>query len=208
MPLTRKCWCCRPARFWSRILNGTGISSSNSLGVIDPDWKIAGVGDLNGDGEADIVWRHTDGTLAIWLMNGAGISGSAVLGVVDPNWRIAGVGDFNGDGKADILWRNTDGTVFEWLMNGLAVSSYSPVAVISTDWQIAGTGDFNGDGKSDILWRNNAGGAYIWLMNGAGHQQRRVARRRRHELADCRDRGFQRRRQIRYPVAPHQRPSL
>jgi hypothetical protein len=36
-----------------------------------------GVGDFNGDAKADILWRHTDGSIAIWLMNGTAPLSSA-----------------------------------------------------------------------------------------------------------------------------------
>ena len=38
-------------------------------------WAPAGplpeTGDFNGDGKSDILWRNTNGEMAIWLMNGA-----------------------------------------------------------------------------------------------------------------------------------------
>jgi len=37
-------------------------------------WTIVRLGDFNGDGRSDIIWRHSDGTTAIWLMDGIGIS--------------------------------------------------------------------------------------------------------------------------------------
>ena len=70
--------------------------------------RSSGIGDFNGDGKADILWRHSDGMPAIWLMNGTSVSSNASIGAVPmPTGRIVGTGDFNGDGKADILWRHT-----------------------------------------------------------------------------------------------------
>jgi subtilisin family serine protease len=131
---------------------------------------IAGVGDFNGDGKSDILWRNTStGQVTMWLMNGTSMSTSATL-ATDPAWTVAGVGDFNGDGKSDILWRNTStGQVTMWLMNGATMTSWaSIIGSGNTAWTVAGVGDFNGDGKSDILWRNTSTGQVtMWLMNGA-----------------------------------------
>jgi FG-GAP repeat len=69
------------------------------------DWTTVGVGDFDGDGKADILWRHTSREVPIWFMNGTTIASVGLLGRVGTDWTIAGVGDFNGDGKADILWQ-------------------------------------------------------------------------------------------------------
>jgi hypothetical protein len=94
--------------------------------------------DVDGDGKADLVWRHmSSGEVAIWLMNGPTIASSGHLGGVPLAWEITGAGDVNGDGKADIIWRNSQtGTVAIWLMNGLTVLSTGFPASTSTDWKI------------------------------------------------------------------------
>jgi hypothetical protein len=126
--------------------------------------------DVDGDGKADLVWRHmSSGEVAIWLMNGATIASFGFLGGVPLAWEIADTGDVNGDGKADIIWRNSQtGTVAVWLMNGLSITSVGFPASTSTDWQIAGVGDVNNDGKADLVWHHmSSGEVVIWLMNGA-----------------------------------------
>ena len=67
------------------------------------DWTVVGVGDFNGDGKADILWRHTSGTLYQWQMNGTSVIGAGSPGGAPTDWTVVGVGDFNGDGKADVL---------------------------------------------------------------------------------------------------------
>jgi hypothetical protein len=147
-------------------MNGMAQSSSAVIATVGNEWKIAASGDFDGDGKSDILWRNTNGQVAIWLMNGMAQKSGGIIATVTTNWTIVGAGDFDGDGKSDILWRNTNGQVAIWLMNGMAQKSSAIIATESTGWTIAGTGDFNGDGKSDILWRNTNGQVAIWLMNG------------------------------------------
>ena len=35
--------------------------------VVPTSWHVAGIGDFNGDGHDDILWRNDDGTIADWL---------------------------------------------------------------------------------------------------------------------------------------------
>ena len=93
-------------------------------------------GDLDGDGNGDILWRDTNGNGAIWFMNGGQVLSPAGLGIVPANWTIAATGDFNGDGKSDILWRDTGGNTVIWFMNGAQVSSTASLGAVPTAWTI------------------------------------------------------------------------
>jgi len=137
--------------------------------VVDPNFKIVGVGDFQGDGRADILWRNeTTGANVIWLMNGATVSASSMLPTVGVGWSVAGVGDFQGDGKADIVWRNNGtGDNSIWLMDGFAVAASAPLPSVDVNFKIVGVGDFQGDGNDDLLWRNgNTGANVLWFMSG------------------------------------------
>jgi glucose/arabinose dehydrogenase len=122
--------------------------------------------DFDGDGKADILWRHTSGALYEWRLDGTRTIGGGSLGGVSTDWSIAGLGDFNGDSKADILWRHSSGAVYIWLIDGTNRSGEGSLGVVPTEWSIAGIGDFNGDGKADILWHHTSGCVYLWLLNG------------------------------------------
>ncbi|MDB5479888.1 MAG: repeat protein [Caulobacteraceae bacterium] len=149
---------------------GAGYTGFTSTFVdsIDPSWQIQGVGDFDGDGYSDILFRQSNGDTGLWLSNPDGSYTPFDFGVVDNSWKIQGVGDFDGDGMSDILWRNTNGDTGVWLTN--ADGSYTPFdfGVVDNSWKIRGVGDFNGDGQSDILWRNTNGDTGIWLINTDG----------------------------------------
>jgi len=161
---------------WLANANGGFTSNyANSAMNVPTSWQVAGIGDFNGDGHDDVLWRSDTGVITDWLgsNSGAFTSNYAQSAVNVPgDWHIVGTGDFNGDGRTDILWRSGAVTV-DWLANangnGGFASNWNASAVnIATDWSVAGTGDFNGDGKDDILWRNSAGLTIDWLANASG----------------------------------------
>jgi hypothetical protein len=66
---------------------------------IDPspvaaDWRIRGVGDINGDMSPDVIWQNqADGSISAWLMNGFSLVDAVLLtppAVTDLDWRIVG----------------------------------------------------------------------------------------------------------------------
>lgn len=106
------------------LMNGYTATATLALSVpriTDPNWVIAGAGDVNSDGKADLVWQNqANGMLGIWLMNGATVIDQRSLSTFTPdlNWKIHGVGDVSGDGVADLLWQNeATGALGVWYLN-------------------------------------------------------------------------------------------
>ena len=155
-------------------MSGTTVLPSSALitAIGDTNWKVAGVGDFDGDGKSDILWRNSsNGQNAIWFMNGTTVlpSSTAITPIADTTWNVVGIGYFDGDNKSDVLWRNSvSGQNAIWFMNGATVASGGFLTTIADqNWKAAEVADFDGDGKSDILWRNTSNGQNgIWLMTG------------------------------------------
>lgn len=175
----------RPNLFWHNRttggimtwhMNGTTVVDTRKLtidGIANTNWKVAGVGDLNGDRHADIVWRDSaDGYLAVWFLVNNQVVGTHYLSinrVADTAWRLAGVGDVNADGYADLMWQQTDGRLAVWYMRAEVVLSTQVLSLNvgpNSRWQIAAIGDVNKDGYADIVWQTTDAWLAVWLLRG------------------------------------------
>jgi hypothetical protein len=139
------------------------------------NWMSQAVGDFDGDGVDDLVWRDSATRLTgFWSMS---LENEAPRKFVpfephidDPNWRICGAGDFNRDGKTDLVWFNKDGggQTAIWIMNGHSLAQ-APVVLpaVGSSWRLMGVGDLNKDGHPDLVWRNEVSGDNaVWFMGG------------------------------------------
>ena len=168
---------------YTAAANTTGATRTGSLtvaGVLHSVTQTNGGGpapraaryDFDGDGRADVWWRHDQtGGSSMYRMNGSAVASSTGISAeTDLNWKIAGFGDVNGDGRNDVIWRHaTTGVNYVYLMNGATVTSAIQInREADLNWEIAAVADFTGDGKADIFWRNRATGQHwMYVMNGA-----------------------------------------
>jgi hypothetical protein len=154
------------------FMNGPTIAGAGSISPArgpDLNWRLAGLGDFDGDGKPDLVWRNqATGANEVWLMNGlTRKSVVPIFSVPDLGYQIVGVGDFNGDGWPDLFWRHQTGSTMLVYLTGTTVSGNVPLAAVPDPWQIMGTADFNRDGNIDEVWRRSTDGAsYALLLSG------------------------------------------
>ena len=162
---------------WLGQTNGGFVGNDvNFYSTIATSWQVVGIGDFNGDGRDDLLWRNSStGETTDWLgqANGGFAGNDAnALSTIGTSWQVAATGDFNGDGNSDILWRDNTGamtTALGQFNGGFASNAANFWTTISTSWQIVGSGDFNGDGRDDILWRNPTTGEITnWLGQANG----------------------------------------
>ncbi|MBP0458564.1 FG-GAP repeat domain-containing protein [Streptomyces montanisoli] len=134
---------------------------------------VFGPGDLNGDGNSDLIARDSGGTL--WLYPGKGDGTFHARTRIGSGWnqfnRITGAGDINGDGYADIVARNSKGQLYFYAGTGKGSAPFKSKSLIGSGWntytKLAAPGDLDGDGRADIVGVNSAGQLYRY--SGTGH---------------------------------------
>jgi hypothetical protein len=121
-------------------MTGVTVSQSHNVGSVPQSsgWAIVGAGDFDGDGHGDLLWKNTNGAVAIWfVVSGAVTSSANVTTVADPAWSINLTGDFDGDGKSDIVWTNTtNGARVLWRMDGATILQSLNIATVPISWDI------------------------------------------------------------------------
>jgi len=158
-----------PANVVWQHAEGSPALSNNVLSVFAITTLIRSIGDFDGDGDADLLWHHDNGSVVTWTIEDGAYVSDHILASVPSGWDIRGTGDFDSDGDADIVWHHEDGMVVTWEMeNGTLVTNHNHPDVPNT-WRIVGTGDFDGDADADLLWRHIDGQMVTWEMQDGNY---------------------------------------
>ncbi|KUH38950.1 MULTISPECIES: FG-GAP-like repeat-containing protein [Streptomyces] len=144
------------------------------FGDLDEKFKdVIPVGDLTGDGTADVLALSPYGTL--WF-RGTHTGGS---GTSDPYWggngwqiynKVLSLGDVSGDGTVDVLARTPAGELYLYRGNRSGSTPLQARVKVGTGWgaydQLVGVNDATGDGLGDLYARTPAGDLLLYAGTG------------------------------------------
>ena len=154
------------------LMNKGTVSSISNLPSVSAAWHIAGVGDLLGNGQSDLVLENTNGQLIAWVLEKGIFKYTISLPTLGNGWHVVGAGDFTGSAQAGLVLENAkSGSREIWVMNNGGILSTISLGTVVTSWHIAGVGDFLGNGQSDLVWENTATGSRaIWILKNGVFQ--------------------------------------
>ncbi|QKG23249.1 FG-GAP-like repeat-containing protein [Actinomadura verrucosospora] len=133
--------------------------------------ELTGIGDLTGDGKADLVAvQKSDGTL--WLYPGGTNALGTRIKIGTGGWNgmkdLTSIPDLTGDGKPDLIATKTsDGTL--WVYPGKSKALGSRIKIGNSGWngmtKLVGVNDITGDGKADLIAVRISEGT-LWVYPG------------------------------------------
>ena len=137
--------------------------------------------DIDGDGDADVVFSTTDEIKVAWFKNIDGKGSFDGYEIVSQRTAFPTYGqgvniepsDVDGDGDIDIVYSSGQNNehVISWYENINGRGDFGPEIIISTSLEgiiSLKTGDFDGDGDQDVVAGSRSGNSVYWYINTDG----------------------------------------
>ena len=152
------------------------FSSSNEVfwRQVKQVWDVQAVGDLDGDGFGDMVWRYVvpnspdTGVSYIWFSNGNSITQIRKRGGAPLDWQLLGAMDLNGDGAVDMVYLSPQNQLRVLMATPNRTCANLTAGNLPTGFTALKFADMTGNGRGDILIRNSSGTTQLLSLNANG----------------------------------------
>jgi hypothetical protein len=104
--------------------NGNGTFTSISLGSRPAGWVLIGAGDVDGDGQDDLLWLNPSACeFGYWLMKN-GVHVSTQITHITCGYYPLSIGYYTPSNRISIAWTSTYNDLWMWDSNGSSFTSY------------------------------------------------------------------------------------
>ncbi len=148
------------------INTGNGIFAAKVDYTTGTASTYVAIGDLNGDGKADLAVTNTlSDTVSVFLNNGNGTFATKVDYTTGSQPFSVAIGDLNGDGKADLAVVNLNNSVSVFINTGTGSFATKVDYTTGAGSYFLAIRDLNGDGKLDLVSANYYDDSVSVLLN-------------------------------------------
>ena len=146
------------------LWNDFARSNERVLRSVKTVWEVQTVGDLDGDGLGDLVWRYVvadspdTGVSYIWFSGRDQVAEVRKRGGAPLTWRLLGAMDINGDKAADMLYIDAQGRMRVLMATANRSCANLTAGMVPSGYTAIKFGDFTGSKRGDVLLRNMSSG--------------------------------------------------
>jgi hypothetical protein len=146
------------AQFWPDFVGTSPVF----LRDVKPAWDVQAVGDLDGDGFGDLVWRFRgqspniddQGVSYIWFTNGSGVTQVRKRGGAPLTWTLLGAADLNLDGAMDMIYVSPANAMRALMATPARTCANLSAGSLPSGFSALKLADFTGNRRGDVLVRN------------------------------------------------------
>jgi flagellin-like protein len=136
--------------------------TSTDLGTASGDIMSVSLGDLDNDGDLDIVSGDDADHVYKWINNGTSSFTKTDLGTGSDRIYSVVLGDLDNDGDLDIVSGDYLNHVYKWINDGTSSFTKTDLGTASDDIRTVVLGDFDIDGDLDIISGDWSYHLYRW----------------------------------------------